>query len=97
MRNYLLLFCFLSLNLVSCGPTSLVNHNVTEIEKARNHWVGETQNTLIISWGPPTSKTSDGDGGEIYSYRRGNGFSTWVTNFYMGSTGIIYHLNAHSE
>lgn len=80
----------------SCSPT-LYQHNNTEIEKARIHWIGESKVSLVMSWGPPTTKRSDLKGGEIYVYKRSNGFTTWVTNFYIYSSGRIYHLNAHQE
>jgi hypothetical protein len=80
----------------SCSPT-LHEHNQTEIQKARNYWKGETEQTLVMSWGAPHSKTSDGSDGKIYTYKRYNGHITWVTNFYINNDNIIYHLNAHSE
>ncbi len=80
----------------SCSPT-LQKHNKTEIEKAREYWIGETKSTLITSWGPPFSRTSNENGGDILAYKRNNGYITWVTYFYVNSNNIIYHLNAHSE
>lgn len=97
MRIFLPVLLLFVTSLVSCGPTTLAGHNKSEMEKARQHWVGKSESTLILSWGPPNSKSSDGGGGKIYTYRRGNGFSTWVTNFYIRSYGDIYNLNAHSE
>jgi len=89
-----LLLIFLAFT--SCGP-SLDQHNRSEVEKAREHWVGKSKQTLITSWGPPTSKSSDENGGEIFTYRRNNGYIIWVTNFYINDLGYIYHLNAFSE
>jgi len=86
----LLIFIF------SCSST-LQDYNQTEIQKARNYWKGESEQTLVMSWGPPNSKTSDGAGGKIYSYKRNNGYIVWVTHFYINQDNIIYHLNANSE
>lgn len=80
----------------SCAP-SLYDHNRTEVENAREHWVGESLKSLITTWGPPTKKSDDGDGGKILSYKRNNGYITWVTNFYINQDDTIYHLNAFSE
>lgn len=85
-----------ALSIFSCSP-SLQQHNQTEIQKAREYWIYEYESTLINSWGPPNSRTSDGQGGEILTYRRDNGYITWVTYFYVNSKKIIYNLNAHSE
>ena len=92
---YLMLFFITFIN-VSCSPT-LQQHNQTEIQKAREYWIGESTNTLVLSWGAPYSKSNDGNGGKIYTYRRGNGYITWVTDFFINSENVIYHLNAHSE
>lgn len=81
---------------ISCS-TSLQDHNYNQIESAKKMWKGETEHTLVMSWGPPNSKTSDGAGGKIYTYKRNNGYIIWVTNFYINQDDIIYHLAAHSE
>ncbi|AZJ35245.1 hypothetical protein D6T69_06815 [Tenacibaculum singaporense] len=86
----------LILSLYGCATTSLVDHNKQQIEKARKIWVGETKKTLILNLGKPYETYSDGSDGEVYSYRKYNGFITWVTNYYINNEGIIYHLNANS-
>lgn len=93
---YLMLILSTTMSLTSCSPT-LQQHNQTEIEKAREYWINESESSLINSWGPPNSRTSDGSGGEILTYKRYNGYITWVTNFYINSNRVIYNLNAHSE
>jgi hypothetical protein len=80
----------------ACSST-LQQHNQSEIEKAREYWVGSSKQDLLMSWGAPATKTDIGDGNIIYSYRRNNGYIVWVTDFFINSWGTIYHLNAHSE
>lgn len=94
MKKYII-FIITSI-MLSCS-TSMQQHNSNEIENARNYWKGKTENTLLMSWGAPYSKSSDGSGGKIHTYRRYNGYITWVTDFYINRDSIIYHLNAHSE
>lgn len=93
---YLILGVIVLVFLDSCSP-SLQQHNQNQIQQARDYWIGESESTLIQSWGPPNQRTSDGDGGQILTYNRYNGYITWVTNFYVNSDKIIYNLNAHSE
>lgn len=80
----------------NCSPT-LQQHNQTEIEKARQYWINETESTLINSWGPPNSRETDGYDGQILTYKRYNGYITWITYFYVNKEKVIYNLNAHSE
>lgn len=91
-----LIIILLMVTIYNCSP-SLYQHNQSEVEKARNYWVGESKQTLVSSWGPPNSKSSDERGGQIYSYRRNNGYIVWITNFYINSNNRIYHLNAYSQ
>jgi len=79
----------------SCS--SLYDYNESEIEKARDYWIGRSEQSLLTSWGPPNTKSSDGRDGEIYQYKRNNGYIIWVTNFYINRGNFIYHLNAFSE
>lgn len=83
-------------SLSNCATTSLVDHNKQQIEKARKIWVGATKKTLILNLGKPHETYSDGNNGEVYTYRKYNGYITWVTNYYINSEGVIYHLNANS-
>ena len=90
------IFLILIIMSVSCGP-SLYQHNQTEIEKAKDHWIGGSKQELILSWGPPDSISNDEYTGEILTYRRNTGYIVWVTNFFINEHGIIYHLNAYSQ
>lgn len=80
----------------SCSQ-SLYEHNKSEVQKAREHWVGNTKQDLILAWGQPNNIYSDGKDGEIYNYRRNNGYIVWVTDFYINTNNVIYHLNANSQ
>jgi hypothetical protein len=82
--------------LTNCSPT-FSEYNQNQIQKAKAMWINEREATLIDSWGLPNSRSSDGYNGEILTYRRFNGYITWVTNYYVNSNKIIYNLNAYSE
>ena len=59
-------FCtiFLSSLLFSCGVLNPGN-NITEAMKS---WVGHHKSKLIQEWGPPNNISTDGKGGEVYTY-----------------------------
>ena len=56
---YLLLIPFF---IFSCGS---LNDKVSDVMKS---WVGNHKSKLIQSWGPPTKISTDGKGGEVYTY-----------------------------
>jgi hypothetical protein len=47
---------------------SLVYIGCTSPSKLMQTWIGHTKAELYQSWGPPQSKTDDGQGGEILIY-----------------------------
>ena len=68
-----------------------------DLELKGRSTVGRTKNELLLNWGPPSSKTSDGNNGEIYTYTVSAPFSfgtyTGITNLYINEKGVIYHSN----
>lgn len=60
-------------------------------------WIGQTKQEMLLNWGPPNARFSDGNNGEIYTYSVSAPFSfgtyTGISNFYIDSKGIIYHSN----
>ena len=93
-KSYLILLIILCFS--NCGTTSLIDHNKNQIKKAREFWVGQSKKTLILNLGKPFEVYSDGEDGEVYRYKKYNGFITWVTDYYINNNDVIYHLNAHS-
>ena len=86
--------------LVFCSPSRLFHHDpkFTILTRTR-YLLGMTKQSLLSLNGPPTSTSTDGNGGEILVYeelKRGytesTGYITVVhkTMFYVNSSGIIY-------
>ena len=51
--------------LVSCGTYVPLSDQITNVMKT---WVGHHKSELIQKWGPASKITSDGKGGEVYTY-----------------------------
>lgn len=63
-----------------------------------NSWLGNTKHDLIMSWGPPSTTTSDGNGGQILIYAKRDlympqtGVTWWQYKMlYVNSENKIYH------
>ena len=88
---------FLTLTLASCGSYQSSNQssNQSEIEKMRERFIGRPRQEVLVNWGKPDEISSDGDGGEILTYRRFNGAFYWVTKFYINADKKVYWANVH--
>jgi hypothetical protein len=79
----LLLFTFLS-----CTPQ----------KEVFNSWIGHEKKELILSWGPPTRTTSDGNGGEVLIYSNQYSYNYqayWYHKMmYVNGSNKIYHWRA---
>ena len=61
-------------------------------------WVGHHKSTLIQSWGPPTSISDDGQGGEVFTYtykRNMNTTHNTTYNKYNNSLNTISRNNSY--
>lgn len=98
MKNkiVLLLFLTLSLTMTNCA-SSFQDHNTSEIEKMRERFMNRPRQEVIVNWGKPDEISSDGEGGEILTYRRYNGAFYWITNFYINSNKKVYWANVHRQ
>jgi len=83
--------------------------HVSANEKAAmDEWVGSTRAELIQNWGPPTSETPDGQGGEIITYdtsivkpktpgttyNNGNrGINNYAVDNYVVTKSRIFYIN----
>ena len=52
------------------------------ISETMQSWVGHHKSSLIQSWGPPSSISDDGKGGEIYIYNFNRNLNTTHTTTY---------------
>lgn len=93
MKSKIVLFMFLTLALASCGTYQ--SSNDSEIDKMRERFMGRPKQEVIVNWGNPDEISSDGEGGEILTYRRYNGAFYWITNFYINSDKKVYWANVH--
>ena len=67
-------------------------------QKIMDSWLGATVQSLIMSWGPPHSRTSDGANGEVLTFVQHAVYRTmnqtahvWTyTYMYADAKGIIY-------
>lgn len=66
-----------------------------DLEARGKSTIGSTKQLLLLNWGPPTSKMSDGSGGEIYTYSYPGqlvvGYYTPYINLFINEKGIIYN------
>lgn len=95
MKTKLILLLILTLTLSNCGTYQ--NSNEAKIENMRKRFMDRPKQEVIVNWGAPDEVNSDGDGGEILTYRRLNQAGTfyWITNFYINSNERVYWANAH--
>lgn len=67
----------------------------TSEKEIMGSWMGAQKKDLILSWGPPTRTTSDGNGGEVLVYSNQFAYnyqSYWKhTMFYVNSYNKVYH------
>jgi hypothetical protein len=52
--------------------------------------MGSTKAELIMTWGPPTRISPDGQGGEIYTYDKTVTIGQFPGNAYATNNGISY-------
>ncbi len=95
MKIKIVLLLFLTLTLTSCGVYQ--DTNESEIEKMKERFMDRPRQEVIVNWGIPDEISSDGEGGEILTYRRLNAAGTfyWVTNFFINPDNKVYWANAH--
>lgn len=78
-------------------PEQIVADLNKDLEAKGKSTVGRTKQALLLNWGPPNSKSSDGNNGEIYTYTVSSTFSfgtyTGITYLYINDIGVIYHSN----
>jgi hypothetical protein len=82
----LLTISFLLIFFSSCGTTSYLKSEQQSMES----WMGLTKAELIHSWGPPARISSDGQGGEIYTYDKTVTMGQFPGNAYATNRGISY-------
>jgi hypothetical protein len=68
--------------------------NPALVDSVMKTWIGHTKQELLLSWALPTSVFSDGQNGEMWSYRsyrEQNGYRyAVIRQFYINSDGVIY-------
>lgn len=62
-RKFLQSSCLLAVLLLSCSAGYAQSKR--KIQKEMDSWMGATKKELLMSYGPASRTTSDGDGGEI--------------------------------
>jgi len=90
-----LLFLFV-LFLTSCSSTHLSKVQLEE-QKLMNSWIGHTKSELLQTWGPAKNISSDGKGGEIYSFEKTLSFGQSAGQIYSGSNNNIYYTNPQNR
>lgn len=104
MKTYLFLFStilFLGCSQIfyqnSESPEQIIAELNEDLAAKGKSTIGRTKHELLINWGPPASKSTDGRDGEIFTYTVSAPFSfgtyTGITNLYINEKGIIYHSN----
>lgn len=70
---------------------------VSTRQQVLNSWVGSTKQRLILSWGPPTSVSDDGNGGEvlIYDKRVNTGTTTRGTAYINSDNTVDYNTRTY--
>lgn len=104
MKSTLIIFMIITLS--SCSdllyqntesPEQIVSDLNKDLEAKGKSTIGRTKQELLLNWGPPNSKASDGSNGEIYTYAVSAPFSfgtyTGLTYIYINDKGVIYHSN----
>jgi hypothetical protein len=85
-------------SLVRLGILSLLflTFSCSSIKEFIQDGIGQPISTIIDSWGPPSRVTSDGKGGNVYTWEQwvttgwgGAGYMR-VTTYWADSNGIIY-------
>ena len=69
-----------------------------KISQTMASWVGHHKSSLIQSWGPPSNISSDGQGGEVYTYsysRNNTQTSTTTYNQYNNSLNTTSRNNSY--
>jgi uncharacterized protein YceK len=79
------------------SPEQIIANLNKDLEAKGKSTIGRTKQELLLNWGPPNAKSTDGDKGEIYTYTVSAPFSfgtyTGITNLYINDKGVIYHSN----
>lgn len=67
-----------------------------ELNRVMRSWEGHSVNELVASWGAPTSRTSDGSGGQIFTYDKSH--RTYIPESYSPDyTGAAIATYSHPE
>lgn len=101
----ILLMCILSIGCSTSYQTQNSSRNQSlqqMVESTKNDiaanaksFIGQPKSKLLKAWGPPKSKSEDGEGGEIYSYVNSTNLSsqtlTIYVNMYINKEGLVYY------
>jgi hypothetical protein len=86
MRKTILLFLLIVLFISCTGPSKIMAS-----------WVGKTKAELYQSWGPPSRKTDDGQGGEILIYAATVNLGQTPGQVYNNSDGSVGYTTPQSN
>lgn len=102
MRKIIVLFTLIMLS--GCSqmfysntktPEQTIAELNSDLDAKGKSTIGRSKQDLLLNWGPPDSKFSDGNNGEIYTYTISAPFSfgtyTGITNLYINEKGVIYN------
>lgn len=82
MMNRFLAACFLTVILISCGPSQKVMD--AKEDALFNKWIGHSKSELIQAWGQPDSVNADGKKGEILIYKERIDYKSVMNENYTG-------------
>lgn len=96
LKNGWVILITLSFILPSCYTTKTT---VTPIKSIMDSWIGHSEHDLIVSYGPPTTSTSDGQNGKVLSYEKAETIGLRSPGYY--APGAIYRspdlYTSHTE
>jgi len=77
-----------------------------QLEKTMNSWLNSSKHDLLLTWGSPTSVSSDGNNGQILTFEQlkraslpNFGYITVVNRymFYINNQNIVYHWRVDQQ
>ncbi|MBF0576388.1 hypothetical protein [Dysgonomonas sp. GY617] len=106
MKKILFILLTFSL-LISCSTTrKTATNRQQELSENMDSWLDSSKHDLLLTWGSPTSVSSDGNGGEILTFEQLKrayfpdfGYMTVVNRymFYINSQNIVYNWRVDQQ
>jgi len=92
--------------IISLFLVSIFIFGCTSQRQIMDSWMNHTEHEIIMSWGPPSTTNSDGNGGKVLTWSNplyltlpnGQPLSMYqYKDMYINSSGRIYSWRTHNE